>query len=43
MDILIGEAMEFIKGMDISFLPEMLDRGAIFSDQYGNVITREWS
>ncbi len=28
--------MEFIKGMDISFLPEMLDRGAIFSDQYGN-------
>jgi arabinogalactan endo-1,4-beta-galactosidase len=28
--------MEFIKGMDISFLPEMLDRGAKFADQNGN-------
>lgn len=27
--------MEFIKGMDISFLPEMLDLGATFLDQYG--------
>lgn len=28
--------MEFIKGMDISFLPEMLDLGAKFSDEWGN-------
>ncbi|MFV0344006.1 MAG: arabinogalactan endo-beta-1,4-galactanase [Anaerocolumna sp.] len=28
--------MEFLKGMDISFLPEMLDRGGKFLDQHGS-------
>lgn len=30
--------MEFVKGMDISFLPEEIDRGAIFYDELGNVV-----
>lgn len=32
----LGVVMEFLKGMDISFLPEMLDSGAIFFDKAGN-------
>ncbi len=32
----MSSTMEFMKGMDISHVPEMLDQGAVFRDKYGN-------